>query len=142
MIGYFKRASRILIYGITVSFVFIFAGPIEGRIYPVAEDYTVLSESVEGNDLAITMTFEKQRSCEFVAVDWYVYFDENFKDKFTIETRFAHFSRPLGQFKVDWKIIGAGAWIGHKMEIVTDHHCWGPYLWITRTTSAIKRASP
>jgi hypothetical protein len=134
-----QRSFRIISLGAIVSIFLVGVGPIEGRVFPVADQYVITGEKLEGPDLNLSLNFTKERECRFDSVDWYVYFDEISKDRFNIRSRSPKFTRPLGNFSVNWVIEGAGALSGHKMEVVTEHHCWGSLLWTTRTVNDVSR---
>ena len=134
-----KRSLKIMVLGAAVSIFLIGVGPIEGKLFPISENYIIVSEKPEGSDLNIHMTFDKVRECHFDSVDWYVYFDDKAKDRFNIKFRSPKFSRPLGTFSVNWIIEGAADYAGHKMEVVNEHHCWGSLLWTTRTVNTVQR---
>lgn len=137
-----QRSFRIAVLGAIVSAFLIGIGPVEGMMFPVANNYVIISETVNGNDLNINLTFEKIRDCHFDSRDWYVYYDERLKDRFDIDELSPKFSRPIGSYSVHWVIKGAANYAGHKMEVVTEHHCWWSVLWPTRTVNNVERITP
>jgi hypothetical protein len=134
-----QRSFRIIILGAIISMFLIGVGPIEGRVFPVANQYIITSETPEGSDLNIHLIFDKIRDCRPDSIDWYVYFDDKTKDRFNLRFKSPMFSRPLGTFAVNWTIEGAAPYAGHKMEVVNEHHCWGSLLWMTRTVNDVSR---
>ncbi len=134
-----NRSFRIVGLGALVSAFLVAIGPLEGKLFPVADNYKIISEKVDGNDLVIQLRFEKHRDCKFSHRDWYIYVKGEDKDRFEfVDFRSPGYSRPLGSFLVKWVIKDAAAYIGHKTQIVTEHFCWGPLLWSTKSVSDIR----
>lgn len=126
-----EKFIRIICFGIAFLAFLVSAGPLEGRFWPVTDNYIVISQKVADNDLVLRVVFTKKRNCEFVSSQLYIYFDDNTSDRFFIKND-QSFTRPLGRFTVNWTVLNAAFYINHKMQFVTEHSCWGTLFWTTR----------
>jgi len=60
-----KTLNSLIVF--MIAFIFIGIGPeVERKLLPVKTDFTVLDAYTDGNDLIVTTSSVKHRSCKFV----------------------------------------------------------------------------
>lgn len=123
------------------SSLFTNLGWTEGRLFPVSSDFELVESKEVPHGINMTLRFTKHRNCDFVEWHWYMEKSPGrFTDVFVVDLQRTGepFSRPMGDFEVDWLLISNMTPNDKKLYAVLDHRCWGPLLWKTHTQVEVK----
>ena len=141
-----SNALKTLVGAIPFAVVVLFGddpGRLEGRFFPVAKNYQVISTEAADDGITVDLLFQKVRDCKFKGLDFYIlnhsmsWIDVPVAS--TSDPAKLPYSRPLGDYEVSWKLNASKSLVSNPMKVVTHHVCWGLIPWDVETVSYLSR---